>query len=80
VFDALANSSRQTLSLDGEKQSAVCWPYRHHSQRESHNPTELFRGAPDALARDEPVDRVLEVDIEGHEVTFFVYDLPSNLP
>jgi hypothetical protein len=28
----------------------------------------------------EPINRVLEVDIEGDEVTFDLYDLPANLP
>src|SRR5271154_4654216 len=37
----------------------------------------LFRGALDELARfGEPVNRVLEVDIDGDEVTFAFYDLP----
>jgi predicted nuclease of predicted toxin-antitoxin system len=37
----------------------------------------LFRGALDELARfGEPVNRVLEVDIEGDDVTFKLYDLP----
>ena len=39
----------------------------------------LFRGALDELARlGEPVNRVLEVDIEGDEVTFKLYDLPAG--
>lgn len=39
----------------------------------------LFRGALDELARlGEPVNRVLEVDIEGEDVTFGVYDLPPQ--
>jgi predicted nuclease of predicted toxin-antitoxin system len=39
----------------------------------------LFRGALDELARvGEPVNRVLEVDIEGDEVTFTFYDLPAG--
>lgn len=38
----------------------------------------LFRGALDELARfGEPVNRVLEVDIDGDEVTFAFYDLPT---
>ena len=38
---------------------------------------QLFQGALDELARvGEPVNRVLEVDIEGDEVTFKLYDLP----
>ena len=37
----------------------------------------LFLGALDELARfGEPVNRVLEVDIEGDDVTFNLYDLP----
>jgi predicted nuclease of predicted toxin-antitoxin system len=37
----------------------------------------LFRGALDELARfGEPVNHVLEVDIEGDEVTFTFYGLP----
>lgn len=39
----------------------------------------LFRGALDELARiGEPVNRVLEVDMEGDEVTFTFYDLPAD--
>ena len=39
----------------------------------------LFRGALDELARlGEPINRVLEVDIEGEDVTFSVYDLPAQ--
>ncbi len=42
---------------------------------------QLFRGALNVLvAMGEPVNRVLEVDIEGDEVTFDLYDLPANLP
>lgn len=38
----------------------------------------LFLGALDELARfGEPVNRVLEVDIEGADVTFKLYDLPT---
>ena len=38
----------------------------------------LFQGAVDELVRfGEPVNRVLEVDIEGDEVTFKFYDLPA---
>lgn len=38
----------------------------------------LFRGAVNELVRfGEPVNRVLEVDIEGDEVTFKFYDLPA---
>jgi predicted nuclease of predicted toxin-antitoxin system len=41
----------------------------------------LFRGALDELARlGEPVNRVLEVDIDGDDVTFTLYDLPDNPP
>lgn len=40
---------------------------------------QLFRGALGELARvGEPVNRVLEVDIEGDEVTFTFYDLPPS--
>lgn len=39
----------------------------------------LFRGALEELARfGEPVNRVLEVDIDGNEVTFTFYDLPPG--
>jgi predicted nuclease of predicted toxin-antitoxin system len=39
----------------------------------------LFRGALDELARfGEPVNRVLEVDIDGDDVTFKLYDLPTS--
>jgi predicted nuclease of predicted toxin-antitoxin system len=38
---------------------------------------QLFRGALDELTRfGEPINRVLEVDIEGDDVTFKLYDLP----
>jgi predicted nuclease of predicted toxin-antitoxin system len=38
---------------------------------------QLFRGALDELARvGDPVNRVLEVDVEGDDVTFKLYDLP----
>jgi hypothetical protein len=38
---------------------------------------QLFRGALEELTRfGEPINRVLEVDIEGDEVTFKLYDLP----
>jgi predicted nuclease of predicted toxin-antitoxin system len=41
----------------------------------------LFLGALDELARfGEPVNRVLEVDIEGDEVTFKLYDFPADSP
>lgn len=37
----------------------------------------LFRGALDQLAiTGEPVNRVLEVDLDGDDVTFALYDLP----
>jgi predicted nuclease of predicted toxin-antitoxin system len=40
----------------------------------------LFRGALDELAlAGEPINRVLEVDIEGDEVSFRLYDLPADL-
>ena len=40
---------------------------------------QLFRGALNELARfGEPVNRVLDVDIEGDEVTFTFYDLPAG--
>jgi predicted nuclease of predicted toxin-antitoxin system len=40
----------------------------------------LFRGALDELARlGEPINCVLEVDIDGDDVTFSLYDLPSGL-
>jgi predicted nuclease of predicted toxin-antitoxin system len=39
----------------------------------------LFRGALDALAASgEPVNRVLEVDTDGDDVTFDFYDLPAD--
>jgi predicted nuclease of predicted toxin-antitoxin system len=39
----------------------------------------LFLGALDELARfGEPVNRVLEVDVEGDEVTFKFYNLPAD--
>jgi len=39
----------------------------------------LFCGALDELARlGEPINRVLEVDIDGEDVTFSVYDLPPQ--
>ncbi len=38
---------------------------------------QLFRGALDELARfGELINRVLEVDIDGDDVTFSLYDLP----
>lgn len=42
----------------------------------------LFRGAFDELARlgEEPVNRVLEVDIDGDDVTFALCDLARDLP
>jgi predicted nuclease of predicted toxin-antitoxin system len=37
----------------------------------------LFRGALDELATaGEPINRVLEVDVDGEDVTFDFYDLP----
>ena len=40
-----------------------------------------FLGALDELAWFwEPVNRVLEVDIEGGEVTFKLYDFPADSP
>jgi predicted nuclease of predicted toxin-antitoxin system len=42
---------------------------------------QLFRGAIDVLATmDDPVNRVLEVDIDGDDVTFTIYDLPASPP
>ena len=39
----------------------------------------LFHGTLDELARlGEPINRVLEIDIEGDEVTFTLYDLPAD--
>ena len=39
----------------------------------------LFRAALDELATlGEPVNRVLEVDLDGDDVTFALYDLPSG--
>jgi predicted nuclease of predicted toxin-antitoxin system len=41
----------------------------------------LFRAALDELATlGEPVNRVLEVDLDGDDVTFALYDLPSDTP
>jgi hypothetical protein len=38
---------------------------------------QLFRGALDELAQHgEPVNRVLEIDIDGDDVTFNLYELP----
>ena len=38
---------------------------------------QLFRGALDELARfGEPINRVLEVDIDGDDVTFNLYEMP----
>jgi predicted nuclease of predicted toxin-antitoxin system len=40
---------------------------------------QLFRGALDELARvGEPVNQVLEVDLDNDEVTFTLYDLPED--
>ena len=45
---------------------------RHLQQR-------LFRGALDELATlGEPINRVLEVGIDGDDVTFDIYDLPTD--
>ena len=39
----------------------------------------LFRGALEELARlGEPINRVLEVDIDGEDVIFSIYDLPPQ--
>jgi predicted nuclease of predicted toxin-antitoxin system len=39
----------------------------------------LFRGALDELASlGEPINRVLEVDVDGEDVTFTLYDLPAR--
>jgi hypothetical protein len=41
----------------------------------------LFRAALDEFAViGEPVNRVLEVDLDGEEVTLTLYDLPSTTP
>ncbi len=41
----------------------------------------LFQAALDELATTgEPVNRVLEVDLDGDEVTLTLYDLPSSAP
>jgi predicted nuclease of predicted toxin-antitoxin system len=41
----------------------------------------LFKAALDELATlGEPVNRVLEVDLDGDDVTFALYDLPSGDP
>ena len=41
----------------------------------------LFRAALDELALiGEPVNRVLEVDLDGDEVTLTLYDLPPGAP
>ena len=41
----------------------------------------LFLGALAELATlGEPINRVLEVDIEGDDMTFTFYDLPASLP
>ncbi len=47
-------------------------------RREQHR---LFQAALDELATvGEPINRVLEVDIDGEEVTFTLYDLPTTPP
>jgi hypothetical protein len=39
----------------------------------------LFRAALDELAAlGEPINRVIEVDLDGDEAIFAVYDLPSD--
>jgi predicted nuclease of predicted toxin-antitoxin system len=41
----------------------------------------LFKAALDELAsHGEPVNRVLEVDLDGGDVTFALYDLPPDVP
>lgn len=41
----------------------------------------LFKAALDELAViGEPVNRVLEVDLDGEDVTLTLYDLPPNAP
>ena len=41
----------------------------------------LFKAALDELASlGEPVNRVLEVDLDGGDVTFALYDLPPDMP
>ena len=41
----------------------------------------LFLGALDELATmGELINRVLEIDIDGDDVTFTLYDLPASLP
>ena len=41
----------------------------------------LFLGALNELAAlGEPINRVLEVDIDGDDMTFDLYDLPAGLP
>jgi predicted nuclease of predicted toxin-antitoxin system len=41
----------------------------------------LFKAALDELTMlGEPVNRVLEVDLDGDDVTFALYDLPPNMP
>jgi hypothetical protein len=42
-------------------------------------PQRLFKAALDEIAvLGEPVNRVLEVDLDGNEVTLTLYDLPSS--
>lgn len=42
---------------------------------------QLFRGALDVLATmGEPINHVLEVDIDGEDATFDIYDLPADGP
>jgi hypothetical protein len=41
----------------------------------------LFKTALDELAiLGEPVNRVIEVDLDGDDVTFAIYDLPAGEP
>jgi hypothetical protein len=43
------------------------------------NEWNVFRGAPAELATlGGPINRVLEVDIDGDDVTFSLYDLPPG--
>ena len=40
---------------------------------------QLFKGALDELAvMGEPINRILEVDLDGEDVTFTLYDLPPH--
>jgi predicted nuclease of predicted toxin-antitoxin system len=43
------------------------------------NQRRLFRGALEELVTlGEPINRVLEVDIDGEDITFALYDLPAS--